>query len=378
MFAKRNLMRVRRGRYLLLLLVLVCGGCLVTFFLHYTTNTTYDVILTAVDIHQWNFQPGQWRGEERPPDRLPNDDNKGNTPHRRALQYLVKEDGLCSGHPDLDIIAYVHSAPEKVDNRQLIRNTWGNTRYYNEMKMRVIFVFGSAKTEKERELVTQESQQYHDIVQLKFDDTYKNLSLKGVGALQWVTEHCPGPTWVLKSDDDMIINIFALSSYLQYITTPMMSSVSHQHSVTPLPNNRIMCAVWYGMPVLRGTGCAKWCVTEEEWPHKTFPTYCSGSAFVFPNNVTRRLYHAYFHAPFLWVDDAYITGVLSREAGIGHHPIHSLYELNHQLIEQNLVKGNRIFCHHPGSANVRAKWWSFIASKEGQPWNFTNSPKLPS
>lgn len=44
--------------------------------------------------------------------------------------------------------------------------------------MRVIFVFGSAKTEEEQELVTKESQKYHDIVQFDFVDTYKNLSLK--------------------------------------------------------------------------------------------------------------------------------------------------------------------------------------------------------
>lgn len=187
----------------------------------------------------------------------------------------------------------------------------------------------------------------------------------------------------------MIINIFALSTYLHYITSPLklsnakgvslnksLPSVPHLHPRASPPNDRIICAVWYGMPVLRGTGCAKWCVTEEEWPHKTYPTYCSGSAFIIPNNVTHRLYHAYFHAPFLWVDDAYITGVLSQEAGVGHRPIHSLYELNHYLIEKNLVKGNRIFCHHPGQASARAKWWRIIASKEGQPWNFTDTQQV--
>ena len=75
-----------------------------------------------------------------------------------------------------------------------------------------------------------------------------------------------------------------------------------------------MCAVWRGMPALRGKGpeCAKWCVSKEEWPDDDFPTYCSGSAFVIPVRVVPSLYQAFFTARFLWVDDAYISGVLPK------------------------------------------------------------------
>ncbi|CAL4068846.1 unnamed protein product [Meganyctiphanes norvegica] len=276
---------------------------------------------------------------------------------KQRLRYLIEEPSLCHDSPDLFMISYVHSAVHKKENRQLIRDTWANLRYYPILRMKVFFVFGAAVSKEEQDVIEKESSQYHDIIQLDFVDSYKNLSLKGVGALQWISEHCMHAPWVLKSDDDMVINTFALQEYLAYHTKGELKGGNS------FPD-KIICAVWWGMTVLRGTGCAKWCVSEEEWPENSFPTYCSGSAFVIPTHLVPRLYDAYFTAPFLWVDDAYISGVLPREAGIKHRPVHSLYEMNYHLIQRNMIHGNRLFCHHPGRAASRGQWWSLILAKE--------------
>ena len=207
--------------------------------------------------------------------------------------------------------------------------------------------------------------------------------------------------WIVKSDDDMIVNTIALRNYLQnlesyhermyskqqqdiqqmkkkhpelatnidalvdQLISEQMYTKKKENFVLPKKLDKIMCAVWYGMPVLRGKGCAKWCVSNEEWPYKSYPPYCSGSAFLVPTHQAPKLFKAYFKSRFLWVDDAYVSGVLSQTAGVKHKAIYSLYELNHFLIEKNLIRGNRLFCHHPGNATKRAKWWSIIAKKEG-------------
>ena len=185
--------------------------------------------------------------------------------------------------------------------------------------------------------------------------------------------------WILKSDDDMIINTLALSPYLhklekhfskELLNKGFKNVINREEKINNSQNllgfDKILCAVWYGMPVLRGEpkDCAKWCVSHEQWPYNQYPIYCSGSAFLIPTHLAPRLYTSYFKSRFLWVDDAYISGVLAKTAGVTHRPIHSLYELNHFLIEKNLIRGNRLFCHHPGKAAERKKWWPLIAEKE--------------
>ena len=44
-------------------------------------------------------------------------------------------------------------------------------------------------------------------------DAYSNLTIKHVFALKWITKYCPGIKYVLKADDDVIVNL----SYLQEI-----------------------------------------------------------------------------------------------------------------------------------------------------------------
>ena len=51
-----------------------------------------------------------------------------------------------------------------------------------------------------------ENDQYHDILQGSFKDTYRNMTYKHIMALKWVLYYCPGVHYVLKSDDDTFVN----------------------------------------------------------------------------------------------------------------------------------------------------------------------------
>jgi hypothetical protein len=55
--------------------------------------------------------------------------------------------------------------------------------------------------------LTNESQNYGDILQESFLDSYANLTLKSVMLLKWFTRECDKVPYVLKTDDDMYINL---------------------------------------------------------------------------------------------------------------------------------------------------------------------------
>lgn len=58
-----------------------------------------------------------------------------------------------------------------------------------------------------QELVEEESLHYSDIIQEGFVDSYNNLTLKSVMMLKWVVSNCHSVRYIMKTDDDMFVNI---------------------------------------------------------------------------------------------------------------------------------------------------------------------------
>jgi len=51
---------------------------------------------------------------------------------------------------------------------------------------------------------------YKDLVQGNFFDSYKNLTLKAVLGLRWVSQYCRNAPFAIKVDDDTFLNIFEI------------------------------------------------------------------------------------------------------------------------------------------------------------------------
>lgn len=67
-----------------------------------------------------------------------------------------------------------------------------------------------------KSLIVDENDEYGDIIQETFHDTYNNLTIKSVMMLKWVTNYCPRASYLMKTDDDMYINI---KNLLRALTT---------------------------------------------------------------------------------------------------------------------------------------------------------------
>jgi beta-1,3-galactosyltransferase 1 len=290
-------------------------------------------------------------------DVIPSDVNVAK-PH--PFKYVINSPNIC-GKDQVFIMVYIHTAPDHYKRRMVIRRTWGKTEQYS-VPLRVVFVMGLAKlgknssdSEAEQALLF-ESEQYGDIVQEDFLDSYHNLTHKGVAALKWITNYCSQATYILKTDDDIFVNMYTLIRHMQHLH----KNPNNTHSL-------LMCAVWYGMPVMR-TG--KWKVTKEEWKDDYYPTYCSGSAFVLSTDVAIKLYKTSYHVPFFWVDDFYITGLLPLKAGnITHRQFLSTFVLNGDKLEE-LFTGPQwysyIFSHVHNLNRIQAVWDTMTRMMKGE------------
>lgn len=249
-----------------------------------------------------------------------------NVVHPHPFKYVLNSPSICSGD-QVFLLIYVHTSPGNYRRREVIRRTWGNGVQYKDVVVRIAFFMGSAnessaaKQKQLQENIVLEHEMYGDIVQEDFLDSYHNLTYKGVAALKWISLYCKHATFVLKTDDDIFVNMYSLINHFKHLQ-------KDEENLRGL----LMCAVWYGMPVLR-TG--KWKVSKEEWSGDYYPTYCSGSAFILTPDVAMILHEVSYHVPFFWVDDFYITGLLPLKAGnIVHRQFNSAYVLDGSKLEE--------------------------------------------
>ena len=80
------------------------------------------------------------------------------------------------------LLSLVISAPGHNMSRDAIRAGWGSYTH-GRKDMDVVFMVG--RSEDHDEDIAQEAETHGDLVQMDIEDTYENLSLKTISALQW-------------------------------------------------------------------------------------------------------------------------------------------------------------------------------------------------
>jgi len=288
-------------------------------------------------------------------------------PNPHPFEYLINCPRLCSSVPgELFIIAYVHTAPTHFSRRMVIRQTWGDSSNY-DVQFRLIFVMGlhssSVKDISQSEIQQAlyfEAEEYGDIVQEDFLDSYRNLTYKGIAALKWITNYCSRAKFVVKTDDDIFVNSFALIPRLKHWSKPKEANGN-----TVIVTGLLMCHVWTEMEVMRR---GKWEVDVSHWNESTYPTYCSGSAFIMSTDVAISLHGISYHVPFFWVDDVYITGILPLKLGnITHTQIDYTYNLDGFNLDEFMGPQSYmyLFSHGHSSRVVRYVWKKLIKFHRG-------------
>jgi len=189
--------------------------------------------------------------------------------------------------------------------------------------------------------------------------------------LKWISSYCRHATFLLKTDDDIFVNIFSLVTHLQRI------SQQRSKPVTEL----LLCLVWYHMKVIRDPR-SKWYISPTEYPDNVFPTYCSGSAFIMTPDVASAMFNASFRVPFFWVDDFYVTGLLAGEVGVSHQNFNSVYMLSPSAFLQKFtdpkVSLTLVIGHVHKINSLKMVWNKVLAEQRLWKRNATGSVTTPS
>ena len=228
-------------------------------------------------------------------------------------KYLLhlNEEHICTANTFLLIT--ILSAPENQDMRRTIRNTYGTLKRVQGLSVRFIFLLGATTNESSSYInprITQESEAYHDIIKGDFIDHYKNLTHKTVMGLYWFNRYCRKAKYILKIDDDTVLNVYKVVSFLRDL---QMNNNNREVS------NLFYCnVVSFARPNRKED--SKFYLNYTEYPYKYQPDYCAGPGYLFSNDVGVALYKASAKVPYLFIEDVFM-GFCAKLSGIPltHH-----------------------------------------------------------
>ncbi|XP_072181214.1 beta-1,3-galactosyltransferase 5-like [Diadema setosum] len=261
-----------------------------------TKNSTY--LDEPVDTHNYTYRHNPWLTclEE----------------NNKKLQVLV--------------VFLVLTAPGNFLRRQVIRSTYGDSASWNvtsnNMTVKTVFLLGAFENTTLQKEIDVEFDLHSDIVQEDFVDSYMNLTRKTVMGLKWVTKHCRQANFVIKIDDDTMVNQRNLLDILRTAPT----------------SNFAAGRIWSAQSVVRNKN-QRFYLSEEFFPHPTYPPYMDGPAYIMSTDVVKRVYREAIRTPLFPWEDAFI-GICLKKAGI---PVQDLKKfLKFRLIIDDMLPSDKI------------------------------------
>ena len=129
--------------------------------------------------------------------------------------------------------------------------------------------------------------------------------------------------WVLKLDDDVLLNVYSLETLLSKLDPTKYSIYCNYYSdSTPFRNS-----------------ASKWFVSYEQYPYPLLPPYCQGALYLMNFQTLKTIYDLLeeeYHRNYIWVEDILFTGTYS---------VPNLYSPFQSLTFDQILNISQEFCH---------------------------------
>jgi hypothetical protein len=219
--------------------------------------------------------------------------------------FLIPNEYLCRiNNPYLLIIV-----PSRIQNshvREVIRATYASISRDRvsevlgqkvDVVVRTLFLIGTSGNQTIERNILYEYMKYKDILQIDIQDTYYNLTAKLLHAFKWINLYCKHVTYILKADEDVLVNVGNLLAQLK----------SHN----PSENGSIYGKIFDTSEHFNVFREGRWGVSHEEYPMNHYPRYAQGTSYTLTQNLVQKIVHSAQNFPYLHIEDVFITGILA-------------------------------------------------------------------
>lgn len=222
---------------------------------------------------------------------------------------------------NLQLLVLITSAPSHKDARMAIRQTWGH--YSQRSDVNTAFLLGSTKDKQLTKDLLDEHKLYGDLICGHFLDSYNNLTLKTVSLLEWVDNYCNNIKFILKTDDDMFVNIPKLLSFIEKHAKEKRTIFGRlAKRWKPIRNNK-----------------SKYYVSPSQYQPAYFPDFTTGPAYLMTGDVIHDLYTAALGKTYLKLEDVFVTGIVAQDIKVKRTHVSEFFNRRVTMNACNIQKG---------------------------------------
>ncbi|ETN61166.1 hypothetical protein AND_007183, partial [Anopheles darlingi] len=213
----------------------------------------------------------------------------GHLPDETCVKKLCPSNGT-----DVTLLILVTSAPTHREQRLAIRQSWG---YYGSRRdISIGFIVGQTDESRIEDQLAAESYMYSDLIRGNFIDSYKNLTLKTISLLEWTKLHCSNASFLLKTDDDMFINVPKLLQFMEVHNNQRRTIFGRlAKKWKPIRNKK-----------------SKYYVSPEQYYPPVFPPFTTGPAYLLTADIISELFEKSLSQTYLKLEDVYTTGIVAQ------------------------------------------------------------------
>ncbi|NP_001122198.1 beta-1,3-galactosyltransferase 2-like [Danio rerio] len=255
--------------------------------------------------------------------------------------FIVNEPEKCQKENPF-VVLLIPVAPSNKAARDAVRSTWGTEKLVGDKVVTLLFLLGvstSNDSQKLHEDLLKESEQYHDIVQSDFWDSYYNLTIKTMIMMEWLTAYCQNTSYVMKVDSDIFLNVKNLVNLLQ--------SAPKQNYMSGL--------VARGAVVLRNPN-SKWYLPKTTFAPDFYPPYALGLGYVFSIDLSQKLVEAAQLVKPVYIEDVYLGLCMQHlRIGLTNPPNGGLF--NVFPVDYNRCRYSKLVATTTRSLNDQVVFW---------------------
>lgn len=265
-------------------------------------SLTYLLVLSNVEqsgdgqfyLPPYKKAPIPAQQPSEPPEPEWEDPGPYHVAYPRNYRFIMDDTTVCRDSKPFALLL-VPVAPADLTARNIIRSSWGQSGEVQGQLVQTLFFVGvptGAGSEHLQEQLKQENEQHHDLIQSNFMDSYRNLTIKTMIMLEWLSAHCStAAMYAVKVDSDMFLHVPNLVKLLLWPDTPKSGYMTG--------------LVWWRSPVLRNPG-NKFYMPPDVIAEPVYPPYPLGMTYVLSLDLPRRILEVSRQIKPIYIEDAYL------------------------------------------------------------------------